>query len=71
MSKLSKELRGFGKEELVSKLMELRKELVKLGQQIAVGTAIKNPGHVRNVKKNIARILTIQGQKQITGGQKK
>ena len=71
MSKQSKELRGFGKEELGSRLMELRKELVKLNQQIATGTAMKNPGQVRNVKKNVARILTIQNQKQITGGQKK
>ncbi len=71
MSKQSKELRGFGKEELSSRLAELKKELVKLNSQIAVGTAIKNPGQVNNVKKNIARILTIQNQKQSIGGQKK
>ncbi len=69
MSKQSKELRGYGSEELNSRLSELKKELVKLNAQIAVGTAMKNPGQVSNVKKNIARILTIQKQKQ--GGQKK
>ena len=41
MSKQSKELRGFGKEELGSRLMELRKELVKLNQQIATGTVFE------------------------------
>ena len=71
MSKQSKELRGYGKEELSSRLTELRKELIKLSSQIAVGTAVKNPGQVSNVKKNISRIVTIQRQKITTGGQKK
>lgn len=58
MSKQSKELRGATLQELQPKLLELRKELIKLNAQVATGTQLKNPGQLRVVKKNIARILT-------------
>ena len=58
MSKQSKELRGATVQELKSKLLELRKELIKLNAQVATGTQLKNPGQLRVVKKSIARILT-------------
>ena len=41
------------------KLLELMKELIKLNTQVATGTTLKNPGQVKNVKKNIARLRTI------------
>ena len=60
-----KEIRGMSKEDLNAKLEELRKELVKVNAQIATGTTPKNPGHVKQVKKNIAKIITILKEKEL------
>ena len=54
-----KEMRSISKEDLNTKLEELKKELIKVNAQIATGTTPKSPGHVKQIKKNIARILTI------------
>jgi len=53
---------------LQKRLSELRKELIKVNAQIATGTVPENPGNVRNIKKNIARILTRMNMKN--GGEK-
>ncbi|MFH1054393.1 MAG: 50S ribosomal protein L29 [Candidatus Woesearchaeota archaeon] len=59
MAKLkSKEIKDMGKGELDSKIIEIKKELIKLNAQIATGTIPKSPGEVKNLKKNIARLLT-------------
>jgi len=59
----SKEIRGIDKNTLNEKLLELKKELVKMNAQVSIGTAIKNPGQVREIKKTIARILTLNNEK--------
>ena len=46
------------KSEIEQQLIELKKELIKLNTQVATGTSLKNPGQVKKVKKNIARLLT-------------
>jgi large subunit ribosomal protein L29 len=56
-----KDLRSMSKEDLNSKLNELRKEMIKHNAQIAIGTAPKSPGQVREIKKTIAKIMTIVG----------
>lgn len=53
------EMRKTGEEDLKKKLIELRKELVKLNAQVATGTQIKSPGQIRQIKRNIARISTV------------
>ncbi len=55
----TKEIRSMNKEDLKAKLEELKKELIKLNAQISTGTTPKSPGQVKQVKKNIAKILTI------------
>ena len=55
----AKELRSLGKEELKTKLSELRKEMIKHNAQIAIGTMPKSPGQIKQTKKTIAKILTI------------
>ena len=52
------EIRRTSLEDLEQKEIELRKELVKLNAQVAMGTQIKSPGQLSQVKKNIARIKT-------------
>lgn len=44
--------------QLNEKLVDLRKELMKINTQISTGTTPENPGKVREVKKTIARLLT-------------
>ena len=60
----AKEIRGTDKTTINEKLLELKKELVKLNAQIAIGTAIKNPGQVRKIKKTLARIITVRNEKE-------
>ena len=46
------------KEELQAKIVEIRKELIKLNAQAATGSTPKNPRQIRESKKNIARLMT-------------
>ncbi|MFH1455532.1 MAG: 50S ribosomal protein L29 [archaeon] len=46
--------------QLNEKMVQFRKELISLNAQIAVGTAPEKPSRVREIKKNIARIIMIQ-----------
>ncbi len=64
------ELVKLGDKELDGKYKELRKELIKVNAQIASGTVPENPGNVKNIKKNIARILTVINMKKKEGEKK-
>ena len=66
-----KEIRTLDKSTLNEKKVELKKELVKMNAQVAIGTALKNPGQIREIKKTVARILTIEQEKGKEAGQKK
>ncbi len=57
-----KELRAMPKAELEKKLTELRVELIKENAQIATGATPKNPANAKNIKKTIAKIMTILTQ---------
>ena len=59
-----KEIKSMGVEDLKGRLEELRKDLIKQNAQIATGTTPKNPGQVKQIKKTIARILTIMKTKE-------
>ena len=59
-----KELKVMDELELKNKTSELKKELMKINSQIAVGTVPKNPSKVREIKRTIAKILTIKRQKE-------
>tara|TARA_Y100000310_G_C20617742_1_gene781563 strand:- start:956 stop:1177 length:222 start_codon:yes stop_codon:yes gene_type:complete len=59
-----KELRKLSNKELDNKLLEMRKNLLKVNAKIATGTTPENPSMVRNLKKTIARIHTIKTEKQ-------
>ena len=63
-----KELKAMNDPDLENKISELKKELMKVNSQIAIGTVPKSPGKVREMKRTIAKILTIKKQK---GGAKK
>ena len=64
MAKIKKkELRMLSNDELNSRLDELRRELMKFNTEVSTGTVIKNPGQIKQIKKTIARILTILKEK--------
>ena len=59
-----KEIKSMNKEELKSKLKEIRLELMKQNAQVATGTIPQNPGQIKIKKKNIARIMSVlEGKK--------
>ncbi len=66
----AKELKAMNELDLESKSIELKKELMKVNSQIAIGTLPKSPGKVKEMKRTIAKILTIRRIKQ-QGGIKK
>ncbi len=63
--KIMKELRDLSKTELQSRLGEFKKELLKLNAQVASGANVSNPGALRNLKKNIARVNTLLRMKEV------
>ncbi len=60
----SKEVRGLDKGMINEKMRELKKELVKINAQVAIGVALSNPGQARKIKRTIAKILTIEHEKE-------
>ncbi|HIH15248.1 MAG: large subunit ribosomal protein L29 [archaeon GW2011_AR17] len=58
----NKDIRKMNKQEQENKLLELKKDLIKINAQIAAGTVPENPGNVKNVKKTVARIMTIMNE---------
>ena len=74
----AKELRLMNESDTGIKLVDLKKELMKINSQIAIGTVPKSPGKVREIKRTIAKILSISNEKssvkirkQNKGGSKK
>lgn len=57
------ELREATREELERKEQDLRRELFNLRFQKATGE-IENPMRIRAIKKDIARVLTVAGEKK-------
>ena len=58
------EIRKMSPEERMQKLNELYAELRKLRAKAASG-ALDNPGRLREIRKAIARILTIQREEEL------
>ena len=57
-----KEIRSMSAEDRRKRLRELQTELMRLKTMIKAGGAIENPARVRELRKTIARILTIEGE---------
>ena len=55
----NKELTVLSTDQLKEKMKELRIELIKQNAQVSTGTNPKSPGQIKQIKKNIARILTV------------
>lgn len=56
----TREIRKMKNEDMSKRLSELRLELAKEFGNVRMGRAVKNPGKIRELRKSIARILTVQ-----------
>jgi len=66
-----KDIRAMSSDERRKKLDELKTELVRLKTMIKAGGSIDNPSRVRELRKTIARILTIESEKTPSKEKKK
>ena len=62
-----KEIKGFAAEEVDAKVLELKQELAKERALIASGTRSENPGKIRKLRRDIARLLTKKNSKTEDG----
>lgn len=53
-----REIREMSREEKLKKLRELENELLRLRSLVRSGGALENPGQIRAVRRDIARIKT-------------
>ena len=58
----TKDIRAMSSEDRKKKVMELRTELLRLKTLGKAGGSIENPARVRELRKAIARILTIENE---------
>ena len=67
----AKEIRDMPNEERMKKLGELRTEIQRLKTMIKAGGTIENPARIRELRKTIARILTIENEQKSEQGKPK
>ena len=59
-----KDLRKLSDEDREKRLKELKLELLKERGNIEMGGNIKNPGKIKIIRRDIARILTLKKEKK-------
>ena len=57
-----KEIRNMSREERMERLSELRAELARLKTMIKAGGTVEKPSRIREIRRTIARILTINNE---------
>lgn len=60
-----KEIKGMSAEDRVQKLVDLRAELARIRTMVNAGGAVENPTRVRELRKTIAQILTVQNESKL------
>jgi large subunit ribosomal protein L29 len=65
----SKDIREMSSEKRMDKVTEFRTELARLRTMVEAGGAIDNPTRIRELRKAIARLLTIEAEE--TQGEEK
>ncbi len=56
------EIRKMSREERERRLNELRAELVRLKTMVKAGGAVEKPARIREIRRTIARILTVNNE---------
>jgi large subunit ribosomal protein L29 len=60
-----KDLNGMSTSDRTKKLTELRTELSRLRTMVSAGGSVENPARIREIRKAIARILTVEREQQL------
>ncbi|MDH5482983.1 MAG: 50S ribosomal protein L29 [Candidatus Bathyarchaeota archaeon] len=60
-----KEIRDMSSESRMKKLNELKTELLRLKTMIKAGGTVENPARIKELRKTIARILTIENEQRL------
>jgi large subunit ribosomal protein L29 len=60
-----KEINALSVEDRANKLADLRIELARIRTMVNAGGAVENPTRIRNLRRTIAQILTIQNEKKL------
>ena len=60
-----KDINSMPSEERTEKLSELRAELARLKTMVRAGGAVENPARIRELRKTIAKILTIENENKL------
>lgn len=60
-----KDISGMSSEERARKLSELRAELARLKTMVRAGGAVENPARMKELRKTIAQILTIENENKL------
>ena len=60
-----KEIDGMSSEERAKKVIELRAELSRLRTMIGAGGAVENPARIRELRKAIAKTLTVEREYEL------
>jgi len=60
-----KEIRDMSSDQRMEKLDELKTELVRLKTMVKAGGTVENPARIRELRRTIARILTIENEQKL------
>jgi large subunit ribosomal protein L29 len=60
-----KEIDGMSSDERSKKLSELRAELSRLRTMVRAGGAVENPARIRELRKTIAKVLTVESEQKL------
>ncbi len=60
-----KEIREMSSEERRKKLNEFRTELLRLKTMVKAGGTVENPARIKELRRAIARILTIENERKM------
>jgi len=66
-----KEIRDMPAKERKEKLDEFRTELLRLKTMVRAGGTVENPARIKELRRTIARILTIENEQKLGIGKEK
>ncbi len=66
-----KEMRDLPQQDRDKKLGELRTEFLRLQTMIRAGGTVENPARVKQLRKTIARLLTVENEERLGISKKK
>jgi large subunit ribosomal protein L29 len=66
-----KEMRDMDSEERADKLGELKTELLRLKTMVRAGGTVENPARIKQLRKTIAQILTVENEEKLGLAKKK